>query len=381
MAQHELHENRLTIEAYPDKAQYRPGERVFITVAIQNGLEEDVRGKLEIRISYLFTQIAVLTKEIALKARAQKQFSFVWMPLSDGHLKGYGVDAQLVDPHGQILAETSTAFDVAPDWTRSPRYGFLCDFTPDEEDTEKRLLTMNKFHINVIQFYDWLHRHDTLLPTSEEFQDPLGRRLSLKTIQNKIALAHQHNMAAMAYTSVYGASKEFFLQHKDWALYRPDGKAWTLDLQTYGDFLYIMNPGSESGWRKHLLEQFQVALEVLNFDGIHIDQYGDPRVAFDEAGHLVDLAPIFTSFIEETKRALCRKGSDAKVVFNAVNNWPIRAVARASQDIVYVEVWPPHVTYQDLAAIISQGRALSNEKKCCLGCLHSSCLGSVRTAG
>jgi dextranase len=252
---------------------------------------------------------------------------------------------------------------VATDWTLSPRYGFLSDFAPDEKDSADRLFSMNKFHINAIQFYDWLYRHDTLLPPTEKFLDPLGRRLSLKTIRNTIDLAHQYNMAAMAYTSVYGASKEFYPQHKDWALYRADGKPWTLDLQTYGDFLYIMNPKAGTSWRKHLLKQFQAALDALNFDGIHIDQYGDPRFAFDKEGNLIALAPAFASFIDATKETLCGKRSDAKVVFNAVNNWPIQAVAPANQDIVYVEVWPPHVTYQDLAAIIDQGRRLSGGKK------------------
>jgi len=354
--------NQITIEAYPDKAQYRPGERANLILSILNELAQAIPGSVEIQISHLLTPVATLNRELVIQPGSQ-QLMLEWLPPVEERLKGYGVDVRFIDRQGQTLTETSTAFDVAPDWTSSPRYGFLCDFTPNEEDTVKRLLTMNRFHINVVQFYDWLFRHDTLLPPKEEFQDPLGRRLSLKTVQNRIALAHQYNMATMAYTAVYGASKEFYLNHKDWALYRADGKPWTLDLQTYGDFLYIMNPESGSGWRKHLLNQFQAALEALNVDGIHIDQYGDPRFAFDKEGKIVTLAPVFASFIDETKVTLCRKRSDAKVVFNAVNNWPIRAVAPANQDIVYVEVWPPHVRYQDLATIIEQGKRLSRGKK------------------
>lgn len=371
----------IAVEAYPDKARYRPGEKVSIDVEVENGLLSDISGILEVRISHLFTPIVTLKQAVALQTGAQRRFSLEWLPPTEERLKGYGVDIQLFNGQGQVLAETVTAFDVAPDWTSSPRYGFLSNFPLNEQDSADRLLAMNRFHINAVQFYDWLYRHDTLLPPTEEFRDPLGRRLSLKTIRNKVDLANQYNMAAMAYTAVYGASKEFYLQHKNWALFRADGRPWTLDLRTYGDFLYIMNPESGSGWRKHLLSQFQAALEALNFDGVHIDQYGDPRFALDKERKLVDLAPAFASFIDETKETLCRERSDKKVIFNAVNNWPIQAVAPAKQDIVYVEVWPPHVTYQDLAAIIDQGRRLSGGKKVVLAAyIPPSWEASVRLA-
>lgn len=373
--------SEITIETYPDKAQYRPGEETDIVILVKNSLERDILGTLEIRISHLITPIALLNKNIKLKAGNHEQVIFKWLPPPKNYLKGYGVDVRLLDHEGHVLAETSTAFDVAPDWTSFPRYGFLSDFPLNEQDSADRLLAMNKFHINAVQFYDWLHRHDSLLPPSEEFRDPLGRLLSLKTIQKKIALAHKYNMVAMAYTTVYGASREFYLQHKDWALYRPDGKPWTLDLQTYGDFLYIMNPASGTEWREHLLNQFQATLEALNFDGIHIDQYGDPRFAFDKEGKLLDLAPVFASFINETKETLSRKRPGTKVVFNAVNNWPIQAIAPTNQDIVYVEVWPPYVTYQDLATIIGQGRRLSGGKKVVLAAyIPPSWEASVRLA-
>lgn len=355
--------DQIAIEAFAHKAQYRPGEQVTIVINTKNGLERDVAGNLEVRISHLVARVATLNKSVELRAGTQQQFSLEWPAQFEEHLHGYGVDIRFCDLDGQVLAETSTAFDVVSDWTSSPRYGFLCDFARHERDSAERLLAMNKFHINAIQFYDWMYRHDTLLPPGEEFRDPLGRQLSLKTIQNKIALAHQYNMAAMAYTAVYGASKEFHLQHEDWALYRADGRSRTLDLHSYGDFLYIMNPQEGTPWRKHLLKQYQATLQALDFDGIHIDQYGAPKFGFNEKGNLVHLASAFSSFIDETKAALLEIRADAKVVFNAVNNWPIRAVAPAEQDLVYVEVWPPHITYQDLAMLINQGRELSGGKK------------------
>lgn len=349
------------IDVYPHKAQYRPGDKVNIIAEIVNESMQSWRGRLQTRFLYLATEIAALEQNIVLQTGSKQQFIAEWM-LPVDRLKGYGVDVYLYDTKGQLLDEASTAFDVAEDWTLSPRYGFLSDFSRDEEDSSERLLAMNKFHINGVQFYDWMFRHDTLLPLKEEFNDPLGRRLSLKTIQNKIALAHQYNMVTMAYTAIYGASKEFYLQHKDWALYQADGKPHTFG----GDSLYIMNPDEGSPWRTRLLKQYQEVLQNLDFDGIHIDQYGDPKFGYSKVGgkeELIQLEKVFPSFINSAKVAVKAVELDAKIIFNAVNNWPIQAVAPAEQDLVYVEVWPPHTTYKDLAKIIEQGRRLSGGKQ------------------
>ncbi len=53
----------------------------------------------------------------------------------------------------------------------------------------------------------------------------------------------------------------------------------------------------------------------------------------------------------------------AGVIFNAVENWPIAAVAPTTQDTVYIEVWPPDVTYNDLYRLIHEGKRLSNGKQ------------------
>lgn len=70
-----------------------------------------------------------------------------------GEFKGYGVDI-LVYCNEQLVQEYSTAFDVVSDWRKTPRYGFLCDFHPSQQGDVADVLTMRKFHVNMVQFYD-----------------------------------------------------------------------------------------------------------------------------------------------------------------------------------------------------------------------------------
>lgn len=50
------------------------------------------------------------------------------------------------------------------------------------------------------------------------------------------------------------------------------------------------------------------------------------------------------------------------MVFNAVTNWPIETVGPSAQDLVYIEVWPPHIWFQDLHNLIVQAQELGNGK-------------------
>jgi dextranase len=272
------------------------------------------------------------------------------------------------DDAGRVLTTASTAFDVGKHWTVAPRYGFLCDFSPDRTDAEDTLRQMAKYHINGVQFYDWQYRHDHLLPPEETFIDPLGRRLSLATTRALIEAAHRRGMAAMPYAAVYAASPAFFQAHQDWALFDEDG-----DPYIFGDeFLYIMDPAPGSPWTEHLLRQFETVLRRMDFDGIHLDQYGEPRSGFDAVGCPVDLAQALPAFINRVKglATAVKPGAaassttvyEAAVVFNAVKSWPLRTVAGADQDFVYIEVWPPRTTYLDLREVVLEAKQLSGGK-------------------
>ena len=50
------------------------------------------------------------------------------------------------------------------------------------------------------------------------------------------------------------------------------------------------------------------------------------------------------------------------VIFNAVDNWPIEAVAPTTQDATYIEVWPPYDDYGDLQTAHSRGKTAGSGK-------------------
>src|SRR5581483_1801682 len=108
-----------------------------------------------------------------------------------------------------------------------------------------------RLHVNVVQFYDWMASHHSFLPETDEFTDPLGRRLSLEVVRRKIALAHERGMVALAYGALYGAEAGFSLAHPDWLLY--DGRHEPLAL---ADIFYLQDFGPQSPWREWIIEQY-----------------------------------------------------------------------------------------------------------------------------
>ena len=266
-----------------------------------------------------------------------------------------------MNARGEIVDTAESAFDVLDSWTSFPRYGFLSDFAPGVEDVEAALESLAMYHINGLQFYDWQFRHDSLLPPTELFEDPLGRELSLGKIRSYIQFAHQFGMAAMPYLAVYAASLGFWREHAKWALYDEQGEALS-----FVDFLGLMDPTAGRPWSIHLLNECKKVLAALPFDGLHVDQYGEhfgdedgkPKKVFDAWGTAVDIPEAFSQFIHSLRAA----HPMVPVTFNAVGNWPIAALAAAPQDFVYIEIWPPSTSYLDLVEIVLNARRLSGDK-------------------
>jgi dextranase len=164
-------------------------------------------------------------------------------------------------------------------------------------------------------------------------------------------MAHRHNLAAMPYLAVYAASAAFWREHPDWALY--DEKSQPV---AFGeDFLGLMDPSMGRPWAQHLLRECDRALENLPFDGLHIDQYGDPKEAWDRSGERVDLPAAFGDFIRSARERFPGK----TVLFNAVGNWPIDVLAASPEHFEYIEVWPPKSGLLDLREIVQGARKLS----------------------
>jgi dextranase len=115
---------------------------------------------------------------------------------------------------------------------------------------------------------------------------------------------------------------------------------------------------------QHLLSQFDDVLKRTAFDGIHLDQYGDPKVAYDALGEVYNVDTPLAEIINATHDVVAkdRPQGDGAVVFNAVTDWPIEKVAPAKEDFVYIEVWSPYNAFTELHALIAQGQKLGGGK-------------------
>ncbi len=336
-----------TVRVIPEKAFFSPGEPARFSVTATGG----------VTISATVTHLAdtVTTFSAALTHGA---VTLTWTPPVDAP-RGYGLTVQLLDEHDAVLATDSTAFDVLEAWTQSPRYGFLTEFDSDREDVETTLDWVTRYHVNGLQFYDWQYRHETLLPPGEHYSDLLGRRMSLDTVKQLIEAAHAHNVAAMPYTAIYGASAAFYQQHPQWALFQGSGRPYE-----FGDnYLIIMDPSPASPWSEHLYVEFGRVLDALEFDGIHIDQYGAPKTGYNAAGERVDLAQAFPGFIDRTAQVVqARRGDEGAVFFNAVGNWPVDTVAPSAENAVYIEVWEPYTRFWDLHRLVASAETYGSGK-------------------
>lgn len=338
-----------TCTVSPDKGMYLPGDSVKLRV----NSAEPGQYAVAMTITHLNEKLHSVVNSDWKCVSPDSSWTVEWTPPPTVGC-GYGVAVTIRDQKGVLICETSTAFDVLTSWTDFPRYGFVTDFTPDRGGIGETLDQLVRFHVNGLQFYDWQFRHDDLVAPTSTFEDPLNRILSLETIENLIEAGAKRSIAAMAYVAVYAASIEYGRNNPETRLYDPDGEPEIF----MDNFLAIMDPTPRSAWTEHLLGECDKALSSLNFNGMHVDQYGEPRVGWDCDGNAVDLPSAFKSFVEELKH----RHPQRPAVFNAVKNWPIDELTASPVDFVYIELWPDMPTYQDIASVVRSAHLDSGGK-------------------
>jgi len=337
-----------------DKAQYRPGDTVQLELRTADG-----------------RPLAGWTYELTVLELARTAYaaSGEWAPSADrtavaipplaGGSAAYGAFVTARDPEGRTYT-AETAFDVVNHWREAPRYGFLSDFAPIEAGRTDDVEFLNRHHINLVQFYDWMYRHDRLLPDTDEFVDPLGRQSSLSVVREKIALLRDKGIGSMAYVAVYGSLPDYVERHPEQGLYRNDGKTHSL-----GSFFHIMDISEDSAWTAHMLDEYEQAVRAMAFDGVHLDQYGFPKKAIRKRGgraEVVALKELYPRFIDAVRERMTGTGEGLGVIFNNVGNYPTHTTASANQDIMYIEVWDPASHLRDLKTIIDNARQRSGKQ-------------------
>ena len=337
------------VDFYPSQGSFSPGEAVTFLVELETSLPQEIT--LRILIQHHTDQPTIIEESIQF-AFGEQTVQMKWTPPSKP--AGYSARLEIHPINDAPALFATTAFDVLSSWTDFPRYGFLTDFSASRADPETVLKKLTRFHINGLQFYDWQYRHDQLIAPTEEYVDPLRREMSLASVRMLVDVAHQHGMVAMPYLAIYAASADFWRAHPDWALYDEAGNPIA-----FGEnFLGLMDPTAGSPWSRHLLAEGTRALQGIPFDGLHIDQYGDPKHAWDSHHHPIDLPKAFVNFIQSASD----QHPDKTILFNAVGNWPIEALAESAADFMYIEVWPPDVEYRRLSEIVLNAVRLSHGK-------------------
>jgi dextranase len=337
------------VDFYPSQGCFVPGERITLLVEIESSVEDSIGLQIEIR--HHADPVVLLEQHVQITPGRQT-VAFEW--ISPARPAGYSARLWIKLENELPSIAATTAFDLLSRWRDFPRYGFLTDFSASRADSDSVLKKLTRFHINGLQFYDWQYRHDQLLALTEEYIDPLGREMSLASVRSMVEDAHRHGMAAMPYLAIYAASADFWRVHLDWALYDEAGKPIA-----FGEnFLGLMDPSAGAPWSRHLLDEGTRALKSIPFDGLHIDQYGDPKHAWDAHHQPVDLPRAFVNFIQSASD----RHPDQTILFNAVGNWPIEALVESAVDFMYIEVWPPDVEYRRLAEIVLNAVRLSRGK-------------------
>jgi dextranase len=323
------------MELLPAKATFAPGEPLVVEA-------RDARSGAGARLLHFDRVVDEVTVEDG---------SIVFAAQPEG---GYGVEVDGV----------ATALDVLAAPLTRPRYGFLSHYEPGRQ-TEGVAENVRRFHLNAVQFYDWMYRHAQLMPPADEFEDALGQRLSLDSVRRLAHAVREAGSLPVGYAAVYAVGKEAWPEWEGEGLFRADGSPWML-----GDFLWNVDPTNER-WVRHFAAELRGALDV-GFAGFHLDQYGSPKWALRADRTRVDLAEAFPALIDRLADEL----PGVQLIFNNVNDFPTWSTVRARQALTYIEVWSPHTRLAHLGGLVAKARAHAPDRPVVLAAYLSSYTGN-----
>ncbi|WP_140487398.1 glycoside hydrolase family 66 protein [Flavobacterium sp. GSA192] len=344
-------ENQLVEEVVlkTDKAKYAPGDIVTFT-------SDKILSGFTVRYKHLNNVI----KEEPMSGK-----TWTWTaPATD--FKGYMIEIYKANDNAETIAGT-IAVDVSSDWTKFPRYGFLSNFgNVSDAQINSHLDFLKDFHINAIQYYDWLNKHHAPLKMNgnvpaTSWVDIANRSISFNTVKNYIDKGHDKNIASMFYNLLYGTWNDYATDgvSPEWLIYNNNSHTnvnkhplpgWLSDI-------YVTNPGN-TNWQNYIFDKTTLVYNNLNFDGWHLDQLGDRGTVYDYNGNTVQINQTFTPFLQNLKAKFPNK----KMVLNAVNQYGQSNILDSGVDIAYTEVWDPNNTYKSLADIIKSNNSLSNDQ-------------------
>ncbi len=368
---------------YTDKARYSPNTSATVTVEIKNNTGATWNGTLYMDIRHLETVTYSTSQSLNVGAGATTTKTFAWTtPSTD--FRGYHVEVR-----AGTTDSGATAIDVSSSWTRYPRYGYVDSFptgqTQSESAAKIRQLSED-YHLNAIQFYDWMWRHEKVIKrTGGSIDDPwtdwAGNSISYDVVQDLVDSSHTYGMAAMPYFMLYAGLQNYQSTsgvNPQWGLFSDTGHA-SQRVFDFGDGdsntnLWIFNPAN-TNWQNHIFREYDDAIGTVDFDGLHLDQMGNywGGPYYDYWGNSVDLGNSFSSLINNAKEHASayayhtptKAGQDV-VTYNMVNGgagaWGVNDVLSSSADFHYSELWENSTTYKHIDDFVRDARARTGNK-------------------
>lgn len=362
-------------DVFVEQARYQPGAVVPVTADLVNSGGSSWTGNVTLRVAALEQAVATDSQMVTVPAGGQLSVTFQWpSPATDfqGYLAEVSADG----------ATGTTGIDVSSDWTRFPRYGWLSEYPvgePQAAANAKVGQLVRDYHLNGIQFYDWMWRHENVIKRTggvpdDQWDDWSGKTISRIAVQNAIDAAHGLNVAAMPYSMAY-AGLQGYEQISGvspaWGIFE-DTAQQNQFVFDFGDKdpltnLWLFNP-ADSGWQNHITGEYRDQVNTMGFDGAHLDQLGQRDGVYDSAGNLLDLSTTFSDLTNATKANLqANDANRSAVTFNVVNGavdgWAAEDVAtNANVDFLYSEIWERSESYQSVRAFVEQSRRQAGYK-------------------
>ena len=362
-------QDRLIADFYTDKSAYRPGDEVRFTLELKNETQEEFKGKIEFAWYDLTQKTELPALEAQVDAGGEKTLELSWTPPEEDY-RGYLVTA-LARTGKETVDRRNTAVDVSSDWSRYPRYGYLCEFGDlGEEEIEAVVSRLSRYHINGLQFYDWQDEHDKPLAgtreePAEKWQDIAKRDVYAKTVSGYIEALHARNMMAANYNLMFGAYEDYEEKgaKKEWGLYQDEHHEVQDNhpLPNWESSLYLMDP-SNPEWQDYLLAREADVFAVYDFDVFHVDTLGYRGYVYDYEGEEVELSTSYGGFLQQAGERLGKR-----ILLNPVNGYGAMDAAQSCADFLYEEVWPgSYPEYAHLKQVADTNYDLSQNQKACV---------------
>ncbi|MFV2063943.1 MAG: glycoside hydrolase family 66 protein [Chloroflexota bacterium] len=345
---------RLSIGSFgPRRSWVRPGQPVAVDAEIIAAAE--VRAEMTVTLLDLDRVVGTVRRRVALGPSATQHTIRMELPPRPRH--GYGLSIRVAS--AEWTATASSAIEALDGWWQSPRHTAMTDYQ-DPQATDIAMRDLVRWHVTVVQHYDWMWRHYRYRPPdgATTFADTLGREVSHDAVHAGIRAGHAVGIASLAYGSVYGAEAEHVERYPDDRVFDEHGEPLSL-----GGTFFINDLRSGSPWRRRLLAEYSGAIRRFGFDGIHMDSYGAPHAAVSADGEAIDFAALYPDLITEAAGRVAAAHHGARVVFNCVEGFPLQSVARAPTACLYLELWPPDRAFSDVVRWVGRARAVAEGRQ------------------